>query len=328
MDKIATISAAERSELFSETAISRGMTAAIVEKDFWVTWTLDKLFAHPPLAHVLMFKGGTSLSKVFGLIERFSEDIDLILDWTILTGENPEAARSKSKQEKLNRAINEQAQAFIAGELLPMVTECIAPICQCEVDRADPHVLNIRYPGAFSDTYLRPEVRLEIGPLASWLPFSEYMIRPYAAEAFPAVFERVECQVKAIRAERTFWEKATILHHEANRPGGSAQPPRNSRHYYDLAKMATSSVRELALANLDLLAGVVEFKQRFYPRGWARYDLAKPGTLRLVPDGHVLAAVQADYREMKNMIFGEYLTVEEILARLQSLESEINGMSS
>ena len=328
MDKVATLSTAERSELFSETAARRRITPAIVEKDYWVTWTLDKLFAHPELSRVLMFKGGTSLSKIFGLIERFSEDIDLILDWTILTGEDPEAARSKAKQERLNKAINEQAQAYIAGVMLQQVAECIAPICRCDVDRTDPHVLNVRYPGAFPDAYLRPEVRLEVGPLASWLPFGEYAIRPYAAEVFPAVFARAECQVKAIKAERTFWEKATILHHEANRPEGSPQPPRNSRHYYDLAKMASSPVKERALADLVLLTSVVEFKERFYPRGWARYDLAKPGTLRLVPDGHVLATVTADYRAMANMIFGEYPTIEEVVARLQALEDEINGMAS
>jgi hypothetical protein len=304
------------------------MTPAIAEKDFWVTWTLDKLFAHPELSRLLMFKGGTSLSKVFGLIERFSEDIDLILDWTILTGEDPQAPRSKAKQEKLNKAINEQAQGYIAGDMRQQVAECIGAICQCEVDGEDPHVLNIRYPGAFADEYLRPELRLEIGPLASWLPFGEYTIRPYAAEVFPDVFVRSECRVKAIKAERTFWEKATILHHEACRPVGNPQPPRNSRHYYDLARMAASAVKETALADLGLLASVVEFKERFYPRGWARYDLAKPGTLRLVPEGHVLAAVTADYRAMATMIFGEYPEIGVIMARLKALEDEINGMAA
>lgn len=328
MDKVAGLSATERSELFSETAARRGMSPAIVEKDFWVTWTLDKLFAHPELSRLLMFKGGTSLSKVFGLIERFSEDIDLILDWTVLTGENPLAERSKGKQQRLNQEIDERGQEYIATEMLRQVIECIAPVCTCGVDAADHHVLNIRYPGAFADTYLRPEVRLEIGPLAAWLPFDDYTIRPYAAEEFPGVFDRSECRVKSIRAERTFWEKVTILHHEANRPEGSPQPPRYSRHYYDLAKMATSSVKAVALTDLDLLASVVEFKERFYPRGWARYDLAKPGTLRLVPNGHVLAAVTADYRDMRAMIFGDYPPIEAIMTQLQELEVEINGLAS
>lgn len=325
MDKVAALPAAQRSELFTETAARRGMTPAIAEKDFWVTWTLGKLFSHPELSRILMFKGGTSLSKVFGLIERFSEDIDLILDWRILTGEDPEAARSKAKQEKLNKEIDERGQAYIAGELSQQVAACVSPVCQCSINEGDHHILDIRYPKGFGDPYLRPEVQLEIGPLASWLPFGEYTIRPYAAEVFPEVFDQGECQVRAIKAERTFWEKATILHHEAHRPAGSPQPPRQSRHYYDLAKMAASPVKEQALADLDLLASVVEFKKRFYPRGWAMYDLAKPGTLRLLPEGHVFASITADYRAMANMIFGEYLDLEVIMNGIKGLEDEING---
>ena len=327
MDRVAGLPAARRSELFSETAARRGMTPAIVEKDFWVTWTLDKLFAHHNLSRILMFKGGTSLSKVFGLIERFSEDIDLILDWNILTGENPQASRSKAKQEKLNKAINEKAQEYIAGEMREQVAECIGAICQCEVDATDPHVLNIRYPGAFADEYLRPELRLEIGPLASWLPFGEFTIRPYAAEAFSAVFSRGECRVKAIKAERTFWEKATILHQEAHRPEDKVQPSRYSRHYYDLAKMAISPIKAAALENHELLANVVDFKKRFYASGWAAYDLAKPGTLRLIPPAHILKSVKADYQKMRTMIYGDYPAFEAIITQLQSLEDEINGLA-
>ena len=326
MDKIAALPAAQRSELFAETAARRGMTPAIAEKDFWVTWTLGKLFSYPELSRILMFKGGTSLSKVFGLIERFSEDIDLILDWRILTGEDPEAPRSKAKQEKLNREIDERGQTYIAGELFQRVAACISPICQCSINEGDQHILSVHYPKGFDDPYLRPEVQLEIGPLASWLPFGEYTIRPYAAEAFPEVFDQGECQVRAIKAERTFWEKATILHHEAHRPAGSPQPRRQSRHYYDLAKMAASPVKDQALADLGLLASVVEFKKRFYPRGWAMYDLARPGTLRLVPEGHVLASITTDYRAMANMIFGEYPALNVLMGHLKALEDEINGI--
>ncbi len=272
-----------------------------------------------------MFKGGTSLSKVFGLIERFSEDIDLILDWTIVAGEDPQAERSKSKQAKFNDEINERGQAYISGELLDTIRGVLAPICDCGVDGDDPNTLNVRYPAAFSDAYLRPEVRLEIGPLAAWLPYGDFSIRPYAAEEFPQVFERSECPVKAIKAERTFWEKVTILHHEAHRPEGNTQPPRNSRHYYDLAQMALSAVKGTALSNIDLLHDVVAFKRRFYPRGWAKYELAVPGTLKLVPEAHVMATVQRDYRAMENMIFGHYPDIDEIMAVLRDLEAEING---
>lgn len=324
MDKVARLPAQQRSELFSETATQKGTTPAVVEKDFWVTWVLNRLFQEPDLARLLMFKGGTSLSKVYNLIERFSEDIDLVLDWRILGGDDPLAERSKTKQAQLNAAINEQAQKYIGGELLRMVESALDGVCDCRVDD-DPFVIDINYPAAFPDDYLRSEVRLEIGPLASWLPYEDRSISCYAAEVFPDVFEQRECAVRVIKAERTFWEKATILHHEAHRPEGNAQPPRYSRHYYDLAKMAQSPVKEKALADPELLASVVAFKQRFYPRGWAGYDLAKPGTLVLVPEGHVLASVRSDYRAMENMIFGEMPHIDQILAVLQALQEEINA---
>jgi len=325
MDHVASLSSSERSELFSETAAKRGMTPAVVEKDFWVTWSLSKLFGEAELSRLLMFKGGTSLSKIFHLIERFSEDIDLILDWRVLTDEDPEEDRSKSKQKKLNEEINEKALAYIKEELLKKISNCIAPICDCSSVDEDPNALDIRYPAAFEGGYLRPQVRLEIGPLASWVPYAEYTIRPYAAEEFPEVFEKPACIVKTIKAERTFWEKATILHHEANRPESSPQPPRYSRHYYDMAKMASADVKDTALADMSLLESVAEFKQRFYPRPWARYDLAKPGTLKLVPTGHVLKSLKVDYRAMRDMIFGECPDFDDVLLKLQQLEDEINS---
>lgn len=207
-----------------------------------------------------------------------------------------------------------------------MISRAVGPVCRCELATDDFHALNVLYPAAFSDAYLRPEVRLEIGPLAAWLPHDNYRIQAYAAEAFPQLFKQAECAVRAIRAERTFWEKATILHHEANRPEGSLQPLRYSRHYYDLAMMANSPVKDVALADVELLKDVVAFKQRFYPRGWARYDLAMPGTLKLLPSGQVLTAVEKDYARMRNMIFGRYPGFAEIMESLWTLEGEIDGL--
>lgn len=327
MDSVALLPSAQRAELFTETAARRSMTPAIVEKDFWVCWVLSKIFAKTDLSQQLMFKGGTSLSKVFHLIERFSEDIDLILDWRVVVGDvDPLAKLSKTKQEKLNTEINERAQAYIAQQILPMIEEIISPICTCALAENDPYAIKVTYPASFADTYLRPEVLLEIGPLAAWLPFSRYQIKPYAAEEFPKVFTSPECTVQAIVAERTFWEKATILHQEANRPVDNPQPARYSRHYYDLAMMVNDAVKDVALANLELLADVVEFKQRFYPRSWAEYKLAKPGTFKLLPSGITLDTVRKDYADMRNMIFGRYPDFEEIVGTLQALEDEINQL--
>lgn len=325
MDKIARFAAGQRRELFSEAAARLGMTPAVVEKDFWVTWMLDRLFADPPLAELLMFKGGTSLSKAYGLIERFSEDIDLILDWRVLSQDDPLAERSRTKQNLFNEEIDRQAKAYIAGPLLARIAAATEEICHCAVGIDDAHVIEVRYPAAFPDTYLRPELRLEIGPLAAWLPHETREITCYAAEAFPRIFERQTIPVRVIQAKRTFWEKATILHHEAHRPADSPLPARYSRHYYDLARMAASPVKEAALADAVLLADVVAFKQRFYPRNWARYDLAERGTLRLIPREETLKALETDYAAMAHMIFGRVPSFADIVTQLQGLEDSING---
>ena len=328
MEKTAQLSDIERKEVFSETANIKSISPAIIEKDFWVCWTLKRVFEHPTLSKLLMFKGGTSLSKVFHLIERFSEDIDMILDWRLVSSQDPLEHLSKTKQDKLNKEINKHAIEYIADELLPLIQETIEPTCSCSIDNENPHNINIKYPSAFSDDYLRPEVLLEIGPLASWLPSDSYSIRPYAAEAFPDVIRQAECKVNAIKAERTFWEKATILHHEAYRPGANPQPSRYSRHYYDMYMMANSKIKEIALNNLSILEDVVDFKKRFYPRGWANYDLAKPGTIKLIPNDHILENLKKDYKAMENMIYGDYPDFNELISGIRLLEQEINNLSA
>ena len=326
MEKVARLSTQERRELFSETASRRSTTPAVIEKDFWVTRTLGRLFQDEQLAQILMFKGGTSLSKVYGVIERFSEDIDLILDWSVLSNEDPLSERSGTKQVKFNHALNESAQKYIRDELLRSVQAALGGVSEVVLDGDDPYVINIRYPAAFPDDYLRPEIRLEIGPLAAWLPHEEHVIKSYAAETFPDLFAHTECNVNVIAAERTFWEKVTILHHEAHRPAGSAQPSRYSRHYYDLARLARTKIKDRALKDLELLENVVTFKQKFYPRGWANYELARPGSMKLLPAGDVLVSVEEDYRSMGNMIFGEIPSFEEIMSRIEALEGEINSL--
>lgn len=324
MNKIANLPKQQRSELFSETATLMKTTNAIVEKDFWVVWTLNKIFSDDRLNKILMFKGGTSLSKVFNLIGRFSEDIDLILDWRLVSNENPlNDQESKNKQVKFNEQINENAKAYIKDELLPIFSEILSPLCTCSIAE-DGFSINVKYPNAFDDSYLRPEILLEIGPLASWLPSDSFEISSFAAQKFPQVFEKSNCTVNTIVAKRTFWEKATILHHEANRPSDSTMPTRYSRHYYDLAMMAQSKVKNEALADLNLLQNVVEFKQKFYPRTWAKYEEAVPGTLKLLPPEFRLDSLEKDYKAMQNMIFDKQISFEEIIEILENLEKEIN----
>jgi len=279
----------------------------------------------------MVFKGGTSLSKVFGLIDRFSEDIDLVLDWRLL-GYDQEGAKdpyqatsSKTQQSRHNQEMNAKAIAYIQDPLLPQLNQIFAPIpgIVATIDEDDPHTVNVFYPAAFEAEYIRSAVRLEIGPLASWVPSNSHSIKAYAAEVFPGTFSNPLFEVIAIDAERTFWEKATILHQEAHRPG--AIPARYSRHYYDLYKLGESPIKKAALANLTLLRSVVEFKERFYYSSWARYDLAVPGSFRLSPPDSQLPALEKDYRAMREMFYREPPTFEVILVGLASLEEEING---
>jgi hypothetical protein len=330
MNRVAHLSPEQRNELFRLTAERRGMgSVAVVEKDFWVCWTLKQIFEHPILSKQLIFKGGTSLSKVFGLIDRFSEDIDLVLDWRVVgEAEDPMAARSKTKQQRLNDTLNEKACAYIAATLLPLLKEALGSLCQLEIrpdEKDQGHVVRVEYPKTVKTGGLLPYIQLETGPLASWLPHSEHTVTPYAAEDFPDQFEDPRCPVRAIDAERTFWEKATILHHEAHRPKDSAVPERYSRHYYDLSLMASDeTLKASALGQPDLLENVVLFKKKFYPRGWANYDAAVRGSLKLIPPDHVLKAMQKDYVAMQDMIFGRCPSFDAILTSLTILEREIN----
>ncbi len=157
----------------------------MVEKDFWVCWTLEKMFESEKLHSMLRFKGGTSLSKVYRLIQRFSEDIDLILDWRCVSDKDPLAERSKTKQDLFNKEIEAQAGEYISQTLRKLVADACGELCPVTSDTADKHVLNVTYPGVISSGYLSPAIKLEIGPLAAWSPHETATLESYVAEANP-----------------------------------------------------------------------------------------------------------------------------------------------
>lgn len=326
MNKVVILTDDKRKELFAETSAKKGMPPAIAEKDFWVSWVLMRLFEHPELSKKILFKGGTSLSKAFHLIERFSEDIDLVLDWRLLTKDDPKKERSKKQQNVFNKDLRKSAEEYVHGKVMGWVKKAVGDICRVEGDKEDMRVIHIHYPGVFEDQYLRADIRLEIGPFSEWVPRAEYFIMPYAAEAFPSVFSTPQCRVVAIKAERTFWEKAVILHKEAFRTEKQPVPIRYSRHYYDLAMMARSDVKANALNDLKLLEQVVEFNERFFPRVWAHYELAKTGTMRLMPTVHFEPSLRSDYGDMRHIVFGNYPEFDEILGTIKTLEDEINAL--
>lgn len=331
MDKVARLSEKQRQELFQETASRMGIHPAVIEKDFWVCWVLNRIFQSALKKH-LIFKGGTTLSKIFKIIERFSEDVDLILDWTLLGyGEedaDPHASRSRTQQNRFNHEVNERAAQYLADSLVPELRQHFGdlPDIALTIDESDPHTIDVSYPSAFSVHYILPAIRLEIGPLAAWEPHSHHVIQAYAAECFPRIFDQPKCDVIATSAERTFWEKATLLHQEANRPPNKATPARYSRHYYDLGRLAESPIRERALDDLDLLQQVVSFKKRFYYSAWAKYEEARSGSFKVIPSDERLGQLQRDYSEMEVMIFGEVPEFRAIVTTLRELEQEINAL--
>ena len=252
----------ERAELFAETAERKGLPEAIIEKDFWVCWMLKQLFAIEALSGRLLFKGGTSLSKIFHAINRFSEDIDLAVDYVALgfTGERDPRREdiSKTKRAAILAEMMIACQQYIGSEFLEALqTRCqeilgTADAWSLEVSEQDPNMVRFRYPSAAPRalTYVVPQVVLELGTHAEFVPRDRFTIRSFAAEEFPEVVADGDVAVVALLAKRTFWEKATILHAEYHRPSEKPLPDRYSRHYYDVAMLAQGPIRAEALADL------------------------------------------------------------------------------
>jgi hypothetical protein len=309
----------------------------ILEKDFWVCWTLRRLFALPDVGEHLIFKGGTSLSKGWKAISRFSEDIDVSLsrEWLGFTGEHdPEQAGSRKQQKKrlddLSAACAEKIRAVLLPALRHEVRAHLGDTgWQMEIDREDSQTVLFNYPSAVAPAvagaYVRREVRIECGARSDAWPAEHTIVIPYVAEALAGVVADDEVAVKVLAIERTYWEKATILHAEAHREEGKPTPTRFSRHYADLAALAAQAEAKAPMNRSDLRERVVAHKQVFFASTWASYETAVPGSFRLVTGEARLQILAQDYRDMREMFFGEPPPWEEIVARLRALEKNING---
>jgi len=336
MNSILKLTPTQQAEVYQAAAQKLGIGEVIIEKDFWVCWTLQQLFSLPDIKDHLIFKGGTSLSKVWGVITRFSEDIDVSLgrDWLGFGGErDPEKAPSKGKRKDRIKELADACAEKIKSEILPALrrhaTEALGEEdWNIEIDDEEPQTLRFRYPSAVkrreTEGYIRREVKIEFGARSDAWPAEEKAIVPYVAEAFPETITDTGVAVHVLSIQRTFWEKATILHAEFHRKEGEQAPGRFSRHYTDLAALADHSTAEEALKDAALRERVVEHKTIFFASGWANYDTAKPGTFRLVPPENRLAALEADYLAMSEMFFKTPRPWAEIIERLRVLENSIN----
>ena len=336
MISIAKSSNAEREVLFGNAADKAGIVnPSIVEKDFWVCFTLDYLFHKSPWPDAFIFKGGTSLSKAYHVIERFSEDIDLIMDWRLLGYgiREPWEQRSKTQQDRFNKKAVADTSEFLSTIFAPQMEETMRSLLDADISiRMDPDdreqcTVNFYYPHVFSSSYLRPEIRLEIGPLAEWVPSHPVTITSMVAEQYPSVFEKTSTVVPTVDVERTFWEKTTILHKTAASYEQKGIPGRYARHYYDLYQMSRSDVKEKAFARKELLDQDIKFKLKFYYAKNASYETAKIGTMRLVPCEEAIKELSIDYDHMKEMIYGHKPSFTEIMESIAVLEKEINSLA-
>lgn len=339
MDSVAGKPARERAQLF-ETSAERHVPkvdAVIIEKDFWVCWALHRLFDVIQFRPQLIFKGGTSLSKVFKAVERFSEDVDLSLsrrDLGFADERDPEQAGiSKRESERRIEALTAACVETVHDKLLPELLRDFATVLggtgwSVNVDTADPQTLVFAYPpsGLVGTAYIRPAIRLEMGARSDDWPSVDAELKPYAAEDFPAMFSQPASRARTLAAERTFWEKATLLHAEYHRPPEKPDNERISRHYYDLCCLSRGEIAERALDRDDLLKRVVQHKRCFFPRAWAHYETATLGTFHLAPPEARMETLRKDYDAMKAMIFGDAPKWDEIMAAIQTLEDRINKL--
>ena len=338
--EIIAASDADRRDLFIGTATRLGTAVQNVEKDFWVCWVLDALFnGLPPDGPRLLFKGGTSLSKGFGLISRFSEDIDITLFRNDL-GQHIEPADLETLSGKQRRprldAIRDACQAFIQGDfsagLRARAMELIPQgfTLEADPDDADGQSLLFWYPTATArqDEYIRSAVKIESGAKSALDPHAMAIVKPYVADDLPHLDLRVT-NVTTVQPERTFWDKVIILHGLMQwferrgelRHGGQ----RVSRHYYDVHQLLRSADSPQWMANRELAEDCARHARLFFGSPDLRLDMAHHGTFTLMPSAGMLAALRRDYAAMTGMIFHEVPSLTDVLASVERAEATINA---
>jgi hypothetical protein len=337
MDGFLDLSPEDRREACLEAEARMRLRAASIEKDFWVCWTLRTLFELADWGSRLTFKGGTSLSKAWQLIERFSEDIDVVIDRDFLgfgAERSPDRAPSRSKQRQSLDALKAASQARIQDSLLPALAESITSRIgeagwRLASDPADPdgQTLLFDYPSVFEpQAYIAPRVKIELGARSDVDPNETVEIESYLATVFPDVLAPSRFPVRVVSARRTFWEKAMLLHEEHHRPSDRKRITRLSRHYYDLACLIRAGIADQALADLSLFERVLAHRRVYFRYAWMDYGSMKPGTFRLLPTDTERGAWVRDYEAMQDtMFFREVFSFDEILRLVGEFERRFNA---
>jgi hypothetical protein len=332
----------EQADVFTAAAMRIGTIPSYVEKDFWVCLVLDVLYHGLPTGHPkLLFKGGTSLSKAYGLIRRFSEDIDIVVFRGDLgfTGErdpgNLQTELSRKKREALFDELRAACSGYIQGDLrqaLATVLSTIDAPCSVVIDTTDKdgQTLLVEYSSIFDDAdfgYVPPRVKIEAGARSALDPHGIRSVSPFIAGDLSDWQFDVPA-ITTIAPERTFWEKLLILHgaHCGFRDEGRLPSDRDrpSRHYYDVAMIGPTDIGRTALADLAMAGAVREHNLVAFRQAWKKFEQAIPGTLRIVPQDELRAELEKDYAAMQGMILGDAPAFAWIMEQLAAIEEIIN----
>lgn len=315
-----------------------GLPPASIEKDFWVCWTLKELFGLAEWGTLLTFKGGTSLSKGWALIERFSEDIDIVIDRDALGfgGESaPDKASSGKQRRKRLEELKDASRICVNEKLFPILQKAVSKSLSgssswhLDPDPGDPdkQTLLFAYPSVFSDgsSYVRQMVKIEMGARSDTEPKLDTHIHPYLADAFPDMLTEAVFSVKAVSPVRTFWEKTMLLHEETFRPKEKRRKARLARHYYDLWCLIKAGIGGRAAIDIELFKRIAAHRQVYFSYSWVDYSTLRPGSLKLVPPAEQLQEWRADYNSMrKEMFFGEVPDFEDIIRSITEFQELFN----
>jgi len=325
--------------LIEETAARLGLPPASVEKDWWVCVVLEALYGDSALHSLLTFKGGTSLSKAFGLIRRFSEDIDIVVDRRYLgfTGSrDPEMAQSRSAQKRLVDALKKSCADFIEHRIIPSLhqyLETFVSNSRCVI-ALDPHdqdrqTVLVSYEALFSSIpsfYIAPQVKIEMGARSGDEPTYEKNIRSMVFEVFRDRRWAYDFSVRTLDPARTFLEKACLIHEENLRPLDKQIKSRMSRHLYDLHCLYNSEIGKKAVFDRALLSRVIVNRKTYFHYPWLDYDTMKPGRFVLIPRDERIDFWRSDYDTLqKEMIVGNAPSFSEILSALRMIQNEMNA---
>ena len=322
----------DRADILQTVAARSGRAAIILEKDIWVCWVLQALFSMPD-PHPMALKGGTSLAKVYRIIDRFSEDVDVTLDYRAFNdGFDPFADGASRNQ---IRRFSERLKDRVAN----YIRDVVAPALGAASDRLaadgrhdirigdDGETIRFAYPSAVEDPggYVRSEVLLEFGGRNVIDPNEQHAIIPDMAALTPDL-DYPAAPVTVLSPVRTFWEKATLIHVECHRRRLANHPERISRHWFDLTRLAAHDIGRAALADRELLEDVVRHKKVFFHAGYANYDQCLAGRLRLVPDDDQLPGLQTDYDAMRTaaIVADDAPRFDALVEEIRMLEANAN----